>query len=52
MVLMVELQEFLLPELQPLELLQAQALVQELVLEQVLPLLQLVQPHLLQHSTS
>jgi hypothetical protein len=46
---MVELQEFLL-----LELLQARALVQEQVLEQVqvLPLLQLVQPHLLQRSTS
>jgi hypothetical protein len=46
---MVELQEFLL-----LELLQARALVQELVLEQVqvLPLLSLEQPYLLQRSTS
>jgi hypothetical protein len=46
---MVELQEFLL-----LELLQARALVLELVLEQVqvLPLLPLEQPCLLQRSTS
>jgi hypothetical protein len=46
---MVELQEFLL-----LEQLQAQALVQEQVLEQVLvlPLLPLEQLYLLQHSTS
>jgi hypothetical protein len=50
----VGLQGFLLPELQQLELLQARALVQELVLEQALALLPLLleQLCLLQRSTS